>query len=790
MQRRKFIKLGTGLTLMSLLPIAKILNAKTKTSNIDVKNIEAVASNVTRHWLGKNYWGNRLQDWRVNGGKIECLQGGKGYEVRTFSLLSRFLNNTEGKARLTATVGNLTPNKQGFCGFLLGAGAGELNYKSAALTQRASGTNGGFMAVVDNNGQLSFRDFSDTDTTFDFKQLTQSKIQQQKKFNARAIVLDCQIEPTLNGKFEVHLLAYDKASNKQLGHIVRTNVAAKELQGGILMVSSPPTNQQGARWWFNDIKTGGEKITETASHTLGPVVGCMHSLNKNILKLTAQLMPVGANEYQQLRFDYKQVSTDQWIKGPISNIEDGFMHAFRISNWLYNENFNYRVVDPINDDEALYSGNILKDPGGDRALKIALMSCLTPTAKSLDDGVYTRRIKEERVIGRWTNDNILFPFESLVKNCAAQQPDLYVFCGDQFYEGVPTRIRRNKPDSKLDLLYRWYLWYWSFKESLRSRPAIVLADDHDVLQGNLWGVSGRDPLILEGDKRTEEDGGYTQDKSLVRMVYRLEHGHNPDAYDPTPIAHNISVTYGAFVYGGTSFAIIEDRKFKSRRNTKIDPRHTQGELLGHRQEHFLSAWKDMDQGLPKICITASMWGSPQTKGNVTPLLDYDSNGYPPDGRTRAVQLIKDANAVVIAGDQHLAMIAKQGVNRFDDGPTFFAGPAGAAFWQRWFEGEGQLNNKRNNDPNTGDFTDTFGNKMRVLAVANPKVRYSVFKEQVGDSWSNFLSDRNIKSEGYGIVNVDHQSQQFCFECWPYDANPSKDKQFEGWPYCQTFTKED
>ncbi|BED89343.1 hypothetical protein PspMM1_18110 [Pseudoalteromonas sp. MM1] len=66
------------------------------------------------------------------------------------------------------------------------------------------------------------------------------------------------------------------------------------------------------------------------------------------------------------------------------------------------------------------------------------------------------------------------------------------------------------------------------------------------MQGNLWG-----------------DGGFKWDKDLIRMVYRIQHGHNPDPYDPKPIKYGIPVAYATYEYGGISFAIVEDRKFKS-----------------------------------------------------------------------------------------------------------------------------------------------------------------------------------------------------------------------------------
>lgn len=783
MKRRDFIKVASttvsGMLGTVVTPSAAAMQAAKRPNLAALSPVDPIPNNEQRNWLGKAYWGNRLQDWQVNNGRIECLRAEASFEVRTVALLTRALNNAHKPARLRMHLGNLTPSKNGFCGFLLGIGAGKLDYRASALAQRYGGENGGFMAVIDSTGELSFRDFSNQNKPIAYEQLQRTTHSQTKKPLAdKEIILDCHIDPTDQATFDVRLIASDAKTGEELGFIVRTQVPASELLGGIAMLSSPPAKQAGARWWFNRIETGGEKISINEEHALGPVMGCLYSLNKSVLKLTAQFLPIANPHKKHVRLEYKAAKDATWQQGQTKPIEEGYVACFRLSKWDFSQAYEYRIVFTDAPNTALFCGTIVKDHQSSKQLNIALYSCIIPTAKSLDRDVYEKLIPQEAILGRYTPDNILFPHNKLVTHCDSHAPDLYVFAGDQYYETYPTRYGRDTPDAKLDTLYRWYLWFWTFRDSVRHRPAIVIADDHDVLQGNLWGNGGKD-----SSDNTEEGGGFSWAKDLVRMVYRIQHSHNPDAFDPTPIKHDIPVTYGEFEYGGVSFAVIEDRKFKTPPNTEVDPLLTKGELLGKRQEDFLKHWSENKTHLPKICLTASMWGSPQTKGNAEPLLDYDANGYPPDGRTRAVSLVKRANALVLAGDQHLAMVAKQGVNDFEDGALFFAGPAAAAFWQRWFEGEGKLENKRNNHPNTGNFIDTFGNKMRVLAVANPKLTYAEFKAS-NKHWGNFVADHRLKSEGYGIVKVDHTKKQYTLECWPWDVDPNTGAQFEGWPFVQ------
>ncbi|WP_129640753.1 MULTISPECIES: alkaline phosphatase D family protein [Steroidobacteraceae] len=774
MNRRNFIGAAAAAA-GSALAALKDAHAAAR-REVVLRPVQTLPGDVERVWLGEAFWANRLQDWRLANGRIECLNGRESFEARTVALLTRSMNRKRAPARISVRLGLVEPGRPGFAGFLLGIGAGKLDYRSCALAHARGGEGGGFMAVMDDRGELCFRDFSADQRANAFVPQKRDAHQSTGALGSREIVLACCIEPAGRGRFNVELVARDGATGEKIGFALRRDVAERELCGGISLISSPPSQQAGARWWFSEVATGGAKIDEHPERALGPVMGCLHSLNRNVLKLTAQLLPVSAKEHCELRLDYRALPRGHWIQGPRAALGDGYVAAFRLDRWDADTPHQYRIIDPACADRVLYEGRIAADPASKRELRIALYSCILPTARRLDEDSYDPWIAEERVPGRYTPENILFPHRRLIANCDRHDPDLYVFCGDQFYEGYPTRSARDTSEAKLDTLYRWYLWYWAFRDCVRDKPTIVLADDHDVLQGNLWGNAGAGSRLPR-----EEDGGFKWSKDLIRMIYRIEQGHNPDSYDPTPIEYDIPVGYGEFVYGGVSFCLLEDRKFKSPPDMSVAPASARGELLGPRQEEFLEYWSRTSTDLPKICLTASVWASAQTDHEGQPLLDYDSNGYPPDGRTRAVKLLARAKALVLTGDQHLALLARQGIEGHDDGPLFFAGPAAAAFWQRWFEGRGKLRNRRDDDPDTGDFTDAFGNRMRILAAANPKIPHAEFQRR-NRTWGKFLSDSRMKSEGYGLIRVDHRSRTARIECWPWDQDPHSGRQFAGWPY--------
>jgi alkaline phosphatase D len=69
---------------------------------------------------------------RLNAGRIECLQAAKTNGCRTVSVMTRELVAGQTAATITARTGTLAVGA-GFSGFLVGAGAGLLDYRAAAL---------------------------------------------------------------------------------------------------------------------------------------------------------------------------------------------------------------------------------------------------------------------------------------------------------------------------------------------------------------------------------------------------------------------------------------------------------------------------------------------------------------------------------------------------------------------------------------------------------------------------------------------------------------------------------
>ncbi len=133
--------------------------------------------------------------------------------------------------------------------------------------------------------------------------------------------------------------------------------------------------------------------------------------------------------------------------------------------------------------------------------------------------------------------------------------------------------------------------------------------------------------------------------SWVRMVERTQTSHLPDPYDPTPVKQGIGVYYTSMLYGGISFAILEDRKFKT------GPADTISELslLGDRQLNFLEHWTaDWEGAYMKVVLHQSPFATINSRGELSE--DKDSHGWPSSERDKAIAVLRKGYAFMIAGN--------------------------------------------------------------------------------------------------------------------------------------------
>lgn len=476
------------------------------------------------------------------------------------------------------------------------------------------------------------------------------------------------------------------------------------------------------------------------------VAFAVYTHQNGVLKMTAQLYPLKPGEERVARLELQR--DGDWKEVARAEVHyPGWDAHFRIEDWDNSQNVPYRVR---HGEEAMFEGLIRRDPVDKEEIVVANLSC---------NSSRTTGLRPE-----------------IVRNLKLQDPDLLFFGGDQTYRHTEHTAG-------------WIEFGLQFREILRDRPTICIPDDHDVGHGNLWGEEGKRSRI-PGDS----DGGFRYPVEYVNQVQRQQSWHLPDPVDPAPVERGITVYFTRMTVGGIDFAILEDRKFKSGPAGKIPqmgprPDHINDpgydpksidlsglQLLGERQEKFLNEWTQDWTGAEMKCVLSqtAFCGATHLHGTADNrlLADLDCNGWPQTPRKRALEMIRRAWAVHLCGDQHLTVVVKHGLDEFGDGPYGFTSPAIVnTIYRRWWH---PLDEKPGPNPVpdsplpwTGDFRDGLGNKISMLAYANPED----------------VEDERKRADGHGLVRFNKKTRKVTFECWPRfsDAREGDKAQFPGWP---------
>lgn len=481
----------------------------------------------------------------------------------------------------------------------------------------------------------------------------------------------------------------------------------------------------------------------------------LYTVHNGIMKMTAQLYPLDANDPKVVGLEIQQ--NGKWAevaKSPV--IEQGWIATFRVENWDSTRDIKYRLN---HNDYAYYSGIVKKDPVEKDTIVIAAFT---------GNSIYPQHAGD---IQR----------TDIVENIKKIKPDLLFFSGDQVY------------DHTHHYAY-WLKFGRDFGEVIRNIPTITIPDDHDVGQGNLWGAEGKKSNTVAG-----WDGGYYMPVEYVKEVERAQTSHLPDPYDPTPVKRGIGVYYTQLTLGRISFAIIEDRKFKSgpiglipqlgNRLERITiPKYDTesldvpgAKLLGERQLKFLHEWAaDWGNSDMKCVLSQTIFcaGAHCTRtADSRRYYDFDSNGWPRTGRNKALAEMRRAFAFHIAGDQHLGTIFHHGIEDWDDAGYSFCVPSIANLYCRWWAPSKPGKNRKPGMPEyTGQHLDDFGNKVTCYAAANPSLDSK--PEDQGNG-----KQLTTRAAGFGIVKFNKPSRKITMECWPrnVDITSHGAEQYPGWP---------
>ena len=728
-------------------------------SDLNASDLNATVSWSKTHdrvWLDARIWANPMEDWRIKDGAAECQTTGGN---RNLHLITHQWTDPSGSAEMRVTMQKIGGQKKDAgAGFRIGTKS-ELNeYRSNCFA------NGGINAGV-----------------------LEGKLVLGRNVGSRSIDLADETILRLDGRglgtqVELTLIA-ETPSGKKLDQLT-TTVQSPAVLGNISLVNNFDAKLkkgQGGRYRFKDWAATGNAFTIDESRKFGPILWSMYSLSDSrsnegfVLKISALTGPLGKQDNQKIELQVK-VDGNWKSLGHTALDTDAWTATFRIPHWNEKAATPYRLLyrelkkDGV-EEESSWSGMIKANPAG-RPLRIGALTC---------------------------QNHYGFPYEPVAENIVKLDPDLIYFSGDQLYEshGGYGLIRDPAEPAILNYLRKYYMFGWSFRDAMRDRPTICLADDHDVFQGNIWGEGGVPMDVQTGG--ASSNGGYREPARMVNVVHKTNTAHHPDVHDPTPVQQGISVYYGDMVYGDVSFAILGDRQFKSGpqhvdtgsgRADHVKDQNFQTtvldkpglHLLGSRQESFLRQWgKDWRGHKMKILLSQTVFAGLATHhGKYDGYLkaDLDSGGWPQTPRDRAIDILRESKALHINGDQHLSSLSQYGVERQRDSMWSFCTPAIAAGYPRWWRPDevGMPHQKRpaHGLENTGEYLDGFGNMVYVYAIGNPEV----------GTKKNRYEKAHQKGSGFGLVTIDTEEKTYQIDCFRFliDATDGKNEnQFAGWP---------
>lgn len=773
-----------------------------------------IPTGVERVWVGPDYYANRLQDWRIRDGRIESTEGSNAKPMRTLHLLTRALSEQQGSMRMRVRTGPLEEgpgHEDTWSGFLLGAGGDHVDFRITALTHHWPSTDGGLIVALDGTGRIVLRDNSvhqgytgpSPSIPIDAWPLIAPVTEERWRDVPPDAVLEVVATPEGDG-YSLRVTVTESESGDRLAQSTYTGVPPGQLSGGVALVSHRSPRGDGPGYWFRDWSLSGSKVVRRDERAFGPVMGTLYTLSRGTLKMTAQLGPLGASDTPVASLEVRR--DGQWSEVASSAIRPtSFTAHFRLDGWLGDEDTPYRVgydlVGARGPERHYFGGTIRRIPDDRETFVLAGLNCQHISGAD----------------GQWNGSHFWYPHAETVDAVAYHDPDLLFFAGDQIYEGGLEGVVREPTDvAALDYLGHWFRFVWAFRKITRDRPTVTIPDDHDAYHGNIWGNGG----VRETGSHTVQDrGGYRMEPEWVNAMHRTQVAHLPDPVDPEPLANGITTYHTRLEYAGMSFAILADRMWKSPPSVVVaggqvangwsqDPDFdavTRSDvagavLLGEQQEDFLETWAaDWSDGAwMKVVLSQTPFADVATipedalSGAVLPgayiarpgeylegdkkAADMDSNGWPRSGRDRAIRAMRKGFAFHVVGDQHLGHFVRYGVDEWNDAGHVFTVPSIANLWpRRWYPPEPGENPMPWSPRNTGEYLDGFGNRMTVLAVANPT--------QV-DFEPHELYQR---APGYGIVRFRRTTRRIDVEAWPRWVDPAEPDAhpYAGWPITVT-----
>lgn len=733
-------------------------------------------SDITQHWISPDFWGNRLDDWQLRQGRIECLHPKN--QIRTLHILSREISRKRGKFTMEMQLGLINKKTQlksgDFCGFLIACGDPELDTKDRMIVHNSYGKKGGIIAAIDGSGRLQFLDNCNGRQKLVFAEAEETRVGNWEKDE---FVLRLIVEP-LRDKYKMTLESHTLQGNELLNRVVISGIDSSNIVGNIALVAHSESKESNIAFWMNELECYGDKLNET-SIKFGPVVACFYTVSGQQLRMTAQCVPLTQCEKAEAFLEVSEKGKNAWkeiVKSSVNPIS--YTAHFVVDQWNSNISYDFRIsLKMKNLDQNSISGIIQAEP-----IDKATFSCVSFNNTSITQGILKTQYDFDK-------SNLNCFTDSFLKDILTKSPDMVIFNANQINENFPNPCKKDD-NAQWDYLYKWYLFCMHWGKLCLQMPSILLPGSHDFFQPQLWGMengkapksplAGIYPFQHTGSEEywQSDAGGFVMSQSFLEMVKATQCGHLPKFPDKSVSNHY----FCNILYGGVDFAIIEDHSFKSapyqlfpeaqicrgipqnhsiNRNLYNDGN---GKLLGEAQMEFLENWvKTFNKTDFKVLLCNDNFATTYTHtpfvdsivksatsimniGQAT-VADMNTGAWPQNERNRLLSLIRKCHTFILTSG-YPAKIVHHGISNFKDASLSIEVPPVYSekkrYWMPSYSGSTYLSGIK---VFTGDFLDAFSHKISISNLVNPT--------------DTFIKQEKLKdqSNGFAILRFQKESQQ-------------------------------
>lgn len=623
--------------ILFLLAIVQFASCGKESANLQF-NAE-LRKDIKRNQISENFWANRLQDWQLNKGRIECIN--TSLPLRTLHLLPYTISSDSGTVKISMKIGSIKKNdsltKHDYAGLILGAGALTDDFRKRAFIHQTHTKSGGIIAAVNGMGKLIFID----NETGEFLNLAAAEEIKTPIFSTQGLYMQIKLYPE-GETYSLNFSIVKETEEEVLSHAKVMNIPKEKIEGNIAFVVNSPQNNCKSGIWFQDFKLSGTKLNYNENSKISPIIGAFYNYFNKQVHLKAQLMPPGFNSDNKVRLEISEYEKDEWKQIAEQEIDSvSYTADFSFKLKKHNTIYNYRLIYSEKDDkgktkEFFYEGLIKNKQKN--TLKLTVIK---NTSRMLPTTSWVTKPNNK--------NRFSLPDSTLSEMLINDKSDFYMFQGELidksgFIENSGSKLLQNL---KLNYLYELYKWHLSFSEITKNHSCLLLLKD-DFLENR--------------NNENEFNLNLSETEYLKKLICKTQHSPEIECSSQNQLLSSFSI-------GGVNFAYIPEAKREKSDSLLLVNRYLNKPdsfMLSRKRE--LKKWAlNWDNSELKAIITSEPISSLETLNSRKTNIKYNKN-------KDIIDYAQKTFSVIISSSDTSSFF-KYGIKKYADASYSYIAPA-------------------------------------------------------------------------------------------------------------------